>query len=164
MAYSTPRELKKRYGKIAYLLYGIKKIRNKINRYHIKYKVDGKNYEGEYSFIFITNSSRIAGQEDIYYDVKLDDKMFEVALANVKTKKDMIKMLVLINSMDVKDIPGVTYYRTNDLEIEFSKRPKTSWCIDGEEYKSTETKYLFRVEQSMKMLVPKEKITKLFKE
>ena len=42
-------------------------------------KVDGKEYEGSYSFIFISNSSRIAGQPDIYYDIKLDDNLFEVA-------------------------------------------------------------------------------------
>lgn len=87
MAYSTPRELKEKYGKIAYIMYALKQLRNKINRYDIKYSVNGKEYEGKYSFIFITNSSRVAGMNDIYYDVKLDDNMFEVALADVKTKR-----------------------------------------------------------------------------
>ena len=77
MAYNTPRELKKRYGKIAYILYGIKQLRNKIHKYRIKYKIDGKEYTGNYAFFFITNSSRVAGFNDIYYDIKLDDKMFE---------------------------------------------------------------------------------------
>jgi YegS/Rv2252/BmrU family lipid kinase len=164
MAYATPRSLKKRYGKIAYILYGIKQLQNKINQYDIKYKVDGKSYSGTYSFIFISNSSRIAGQPDVYYDVKLDDNMFEIALANIKTKKEMLKMLVLISTMDVKNIPGITYYQTNKFEIEFLTGPKTSWCIDGEEYKSTSMKYSFRVEQNMKMQVPKENINKLFEE
>lgn len=164
MAYSTPRSLKKRYGKIAYIMYGIKQLRNKINQYDIKYKVNGQEYEGTYSFIFISNSSRIAGQPDVYYDIKLDDNMFEVALANVKTKKDMLKMLVLINTIDVKDIPDITYYQTNNFEIEFLTSPKTSWCIDGEEYKSPSKKFKFRVEKNMKMLVPTENIKKLFDE
>ena len=69
MAYKTPRELKKKYGKIAYVIYGLKQLRNKIHSYNIKYKVDGKEFEGRYSFIFITNSSRVAGVNDIYYDV-----------------------------------------------------------------------------------------------
>lgn len=164
MAYSTPRSLKKRYGKIAYIMYGIKQLRNKINQYDIKYKVNGQEYEGTYSFIFISNSSRIAGQPDVYYDIKVDDNMFEVALANVKTKKDMLKMLVLINTIDVKDIPDITYYQTNNFEIEFLTSPKTSWCIDGEEYKSPSKKFKFRVEKNMKMLVPTENIKKLFDE
>ena len=164
MAYATPRKLKKHYGKLAYLLYGVRQLRNKIHKYDIKYKVNGQEYEGTYSFIFISNSSRIAGQPDVYYDVKLDDNMFEVALANVKNKADMLRMLVLMTTVDVKNIQGVTYYRTNNLEMEFINKPKTSWCIDGEEYKSDSKKFEFRVEQSMKMLVPKENIKKLFEE
>lgn len=164
MAYATPRSLKERYGKIAYIMYGLKQFRNKINQYDIKYKVNGKEYEGTYSFIFITNSSRVAGQPDVYYDVKLDDNMFEVALANVKSKKDMLKMLVLISTIDVKKVPNITYYRTNNFEIEFLTPPKTSWCIDGEEYKSDELTYKFSVNTEMKMLVPKESVNKLFDE
>ncbi len=162
MAYATPRDLKKKYGKVAYLLYGLKQLRNKIHEYHIKYKVNGKEFEGDYSFIFISNSSRIAGQPDIYYDVKLDDNRFEVALANVKSKKDVLRLLVLISNIDVKDIPDITYYRTNNFEIEFLTGPKTSWCIDGEELKTKDKKFVFRVEQSMKMLVPRDSIKKLF--
>ena len=164
MAYSTPRYLKEKYGKIAYLIYGAKQIWNKLHHYDIRFKVDGKEYEGTYSFIFISNSSRIAGQPDVYYDVKLDDKMFEVAFANPKNKKELLKLLAKVDSLDVKEIPEITYYQTNKFEIEFLDKPKTSWCIDGEEYKEDTNKYVFRVEQSMKMQVPKENIKKLFEE
>lgn len=164
MAYATPRSLKEKYGKIAYILYGIKQFRPKINRHHIKYRVDGKEYEGEYSYIFISNSSRIAGQPDIYYDVKLDDNMFEVALANAKNLKELSKLLVLASSVDLKKIPNITYYQTNHFEIEFLSSNDTPWCLDGEEYNSNETKFTFSVEQSMKMLVPNENIHQLFNE
>lgn len=164
MTYNTPRELKKKYGKIAYIMYALKQLRNKINRYNIRYKVDGEEFEGTYSFIFITNSSRIAGVNDIYYDVKLDDNMFEVVLADVKTKKDIVKKLVLMSNMEIKDVPGITYYRTNNFEIEFLTSPKTSWCIDGEEYKPTCSTFKFKIDKSTKMLMPKENIKKLFQE
>ena len=39
MAYKTPRELKKKYGHVAYILYGLKQLRNKIHKYQIKYKL-----------------------------------------------------------------------------------------------------------------------------
>ncbi len=164
MAYNTPRELKKKYGRIAYILYGLKQLRNNIHSYDIKYKIEGKEHIGKYSFFFITNSSRIAGVNDIYYDVKLDDNLFEVAFANIKTKKEMLKMLFLINNMDVKDIPGITYYQTNYLELEFLNKPKTSWCIDGEEYNVWDNKLIFKVNKSTKMLMPRENIKKLFQE
>ena len=164
MAYATPRSLKKRYGKVAYILYGMKQLRNKINQYNIQYTIDGEKHVGKYSFIFISNSSRIAGQPDVYYDIKLDDNMFEVALATANNKKDMLRLLVLANTMDVKDIPGITYYQTNNFEIEFIDKPKTSWCIDGEEYKVNTNKFTFRVEKCMKMQIPKETVGKLFDE
>ena len=162
MAYSTPRKLKKRYGKIAYIMYGLRQLRNRIRNYNIKYEIDGKQYNGCFSFMFITNSSRIAGQSFIYNDVKLNDKMFEVAFANVKTKKEMLKLLVLISTMNIKDVPGITYYQTDNLIIEFLDSPKSSWCIDGEEYKANLSRYEFSLEQNMYMLVPKEKIDVLF--
>ncbi len=162
MAYNTPRELKKKYGKLAYIMYGLKQLRPKIHSYDVKYKVNGREYEGHYSFFFITNSSRVAGVSDIYYDVKLDDNKFEVAFADVKNYRDLVKMFILLNAMDIKDIPGITYYKTDNLELEFLDPPKTSWCIDGEEYKSPTTKFTFCVEKGLKMLMPKENIKELF--
>ena len=164
MAYNTPRDLKRKYGKIAYILYGIKHIRKKLHKYNIKYIIDRKEYNGVSSFIFISNSSRIAGQPDIYYDVKLDDNKFEVVLANVNNRADILKLLLLASTMDIKDIPGVTYYRTNNIRIEFLKTPKASWCIDGEELKSSSNIFFFTVDQKMKMLVPKENLKDLFEE
>ena len=162
MAYATPRSLKSKYGRLAYILYGIKRFRPKISTHHIKYKVDNKEYEGDYSYIFISNSSRIAGQPDIYYDIKLDDNMFEVALANVKNLKELSKLLVLASSIDLKKIDNITYYQTSHFELEFLDSINTSWCLDGEEYKTNETKFIFDVDQSMKMLIPKENIHDLF--
>ena len=164
MAYNTPRELKKKYGKLAYMMYGLQQLRPKLHSYNIKYKIDGKEHEGKYSFFFITNSSRVAGVNDIYYDVKLDDNKFEVAFADVKNYRDIVKMFIMMNALDIKDVPGITYYKTNNLEIEFIDPPKTSWCIDGEEYKTPTTKFTFRVEKDMKMLMPKTNIKKLFEE
>lgn len=163
MAYNTPRDKKKKYGKLAYAMYALKRIGKKINNYDIKYKVNGKEYSGNYSFIFITNATRVAGVDDIYYDVKLDDNMFEVALASPKNKAELLKMGALVLNKDIKDIPGITYYQTDNFEIEFIKKLKTSWCIDGEEHKSRKKKYIFRVDKSMQMLMPKENIEKLFK-
>lgn len=164
MAYQTPRKLKKKYGEFAYVLYALKQFRPKINTHKIRYKVDGKEFIGEYSFIFITNSSRVAGQPDVYYDVKLDDKKFEVCLANAKSLKEMIKMMVLVTTVDVKTIPNVTYYQTDNFELEFLSDEKASWCIDGEEYKVENKVIKFSLEQSMKMLVPKDNMNKLFNE
>lgn len=162
MSYNTPRELKKKYGKIAYIMYGLKQLRNKINTYNIKYKIDGKEYTGNYAFFFITNSSRVAGFNDIYYDIKLDDRMFEVAFIPLKNKKEMLRVFFQLSKNGLKNIPNVTYYQTNNLELEFLDPPKVSWCIDGEEFKTFETKYIFSVHKRTKMLLPNENVNRLF--
>lgn len=161
-AYNTPRNLKKKYGRLAYIIYGIKELGKKINTYNIKYKINGEEHSGRYSFIFITNSSRIGGVNDIYYNVKLDDNMFEVAIADIKDKKDMIRTLFLLSNSEIKDVPGIEYYQTSNLEIEFLDAPVTSWCIDGEELESKNNKYVFKVDKNMKMMVPEEKVNELF--
>ena len=163
MAYSTPRELKAKYGKLGYVLYGVKQfITKKVHHYRVRYTVNGKTYEDDLSFFFITNSSRIAGFNDVYYDVKLDDGMFEVALAKIKTKKDMFTTLIQIGTKDIKDVNELTYYRTNEIKIEFLDPPKSSWCIDGEEYKYTGTTFNLKVVKGPKMLLPKDNVKLLF--
>ena len=163
MAYSTPRELKAKYGKMGYVLYGVKQFLTKnVHHYRVRYTVNGKTYEDDYSFFFITNSSRIAGFNDVYYDVKLDDGMFEVAFAKINRKKDMFSTLIQLGTKDIKDVKEVTYYRTKEIEIEFLDPPKSSWCIDGEEYKYTGTTFNLKVVQGPKMLLPKDNVKLLF--
>lgn len=163
MAYSTPRELKAKYGKLGYVLYGVKQfITKKVHHYRVRYTVNGKTYEDDLSFFFITNSSRIAGFNDVYYDIKLDDGMFEVAFAKINRKKDMFSTLIQLGTKDIKDVKEVTYYRTKEIEIEFLDPPKSSWCIDGEEYKYTGTTFNLKVVQGPKMLLPKDNVKLLF--
>ena len=163
MAYSTPRELKAKYGKLGYVLYGVKQfITKKVHHYRVRYIVNGKTYEDDLSFFFITNSSRIAGFNDVYYDIKLDDGMFEVAFAKINRKKDMFSTLIQLGTKDIKDVNEVTYYRTKEITIVFLDPPKSSWCIDREEYKYTGTTFNLKVVQGPKMLLPKDNVKLLF--
>jgi len=165
LGYATPRKLKEQYGKIGYIMYGLKQLlTRKITQYDIKYEVNGEKYTGTYSFFFITNASRVASINDIYYDIKLDDNMFEVAMAQAKSKREMFKMLALMLTRDIAKIPGVTYYQTDEIKIEFLDELKSSWCIDGEEYKSDSTKFKLKVKKGPKMLMPTDNVEMLFKE
>ena len=164
VSYATPRKLKKRYGKFGYALYAAKKMMEKMKHYDIKYEIDGEQFEGNYAFIFITNSSRVAGISNIYQDVKLNDQMFEVAFCKAKRKGDIIRMIPSLLTMSIKNAPGVTYYRTNHLKIMFENPLEESWCIDGEEFFSNEKVFEFNIENEMEMLVPLKNIRKLFNE
>lgn len=164
VSYATPRNLKEKFGRWGYLLYGARKIKEKIKQYHIEYEVDGIKSEGKFSFLFITNSSRVAGINNIYQDVKLNDQMFEVAFCKVKRKTELIKMIPSLLTMRIKKIPKVTYFRAHHLKIHFKEPLLESWCIDGEEFSPTKNEFEFRVISDMEMLVPLKNIQKLFNE
>ncbi len=68
----------------------------------------------------------------------------------------------MLGTRDIKDIPEVTYYRTDNIEIEFLDKPKTSWSIDGEEYKSDSNKFTIKVVKGPKMFLPKHNAKILF--
>ncbi len=162
ISYETPRKLKKMFGRFGYLLFAIKSIGQRIKRYNIKYEIDNKTYEGQYSFIFITNSSRVAGLNNIYHDVKLDDNKFEIALCNVKSKRNLIKTFYEIRTKEIKDIKNIDYFQTNNIKIIFEKIPPSSWCIDGEEYSHESNTFIFKIDKRSNMLLPKKNVSKLF--
>lgn len=164
VSYATPRNLKEKFGRFAYILYGMKRICSKLKQYAIEYEIDGKKREGNFSFLFITNSNRIAGLEHLYKNVKLNDNMFEVAFCKAKRKRELIKMLPALLSPTVKKVPSILYYRTNKLTIKLKPKIKESWCLDGEEYVTSENIFHFSVEKEIEMLVPKKNIKKLFQE
>ena len=162
ISYDTPRNFKKKFGRFGYILYALKNIAKKIKRYNIKYVIDGKEFEGKFSFIFVTNTSRVGGIDNIYDDVKLDDNMFEVALCDVKTKGRLLKTFYEIKTKDIRDVSNIKYYRTNNLKIIFDSVPSKSWCIDGEEMKHHSNEFTFSIDKSCYMLLPKVNVPKLF--
>ena len=162
-AYDTPRRLKKKYGKMAYVMYALKQIVGKINTYDLTYKVNGKKVSGKYSFIFVTNTSRIAGINGIYNDVKLDDKIFEVVLCRSTNKNEILRILYLLKVKNLEDIKEIEYYKTDKIEIEFEEEIP-SWCVDGEKYEHLDKKFVFTVDDDTKMIMPKKNIDKLFEE
>ena len=114
-------------------------------------------------WVYVVDKYGIFGyNDDVYYDVKLNDNKFEVAFAKVNNKADMLKMLVLINTIDLKDIPGITYYQTDNLKVEFLDSPKSSWCIDGEEFEGLNNVYEVDLKNGVEMLIPNKNIEKLF--
>ena len=162
VTFDTPKKWKEKFGRLAYILFGFTELNEKIRMNHIKYIVDGKEYEGDYSYIFITNSSRIGGVDDIFPDIKLDDNKFEVLLCPIHNKADILKSLYHIKNNGVESIPGCEYYCTSNFEIDFDEVPKFSWGLDGEEFKSTTKKFKFSVNKEVDILLPDSNIDRLF--
>ncbi len=161
ISYATPRKLKEKYGKLGYAIYGIKQLKQKLQFYDVKYTVDGETHRKRFSFIFITNSSRVGGVNNIYDDVKLDDNKFEVLMLDIKGKWDIIKSVHYLTRRELNEIPGATYLKTDNLKLEFDSIPP-SWCIDGDELEHNESVFEIKINKDNTMLLPTKNIEKLF--
>lgn len=161
--YATPRKLKKKYGYIAYLIEGIKDYFNPTKLYKIKYQVNGIEKTGYYSFILITNATRIAGINNFYKDVYLDDDQFEVIFCNFRKRIDIIRTFSLLMTMDASKVSGVEFYKTNKLSLTFEEYPKNQWCIDGEKLDRVSLNYTIQNKNNFKIMMPKKNIKKIFK-
>lgn len=163
ISYATPRKLKEKYGKLAYVMYGIKQLNQHLQFYKVKYTVNGETHEDEFSFMFITNSNRVGGVNNIYNDVKLDDNKFEVLLCNIKNKWDIVRAVHYLKRRELNDIPVFKYYKTDNIKFEFDEVPP-SWCIDGDELLHNDKKFEIKINKDNYMLLPTKNIDKLFEQ
>lgn len=160
--YQTSRKLKKKLGHFAYLINGAKEFFQTTKLYELEYKINGKTYQGLYSLILISNANRIAGFNNIYKNVKLDDNKFEIMFCNITRRKDLVKTLILLVKTGITNVPGI-YCHTNDkIEINFKEKVKNNWTIDGEKLKEETKTYTITINKELKMLLPKKNISKLF--
>ena len=160
--YETPRELKKKFGYLAYITEGIKSFFNKTKLYDVTYEINGETYRGLFSFMIISSANRIAGINNFYKDVKLDDNRFEVLLCNFAKKKDIIKSLYFLTMYDVEKVPGIHFYKTDKIRMKFHETPKKNWCIDGEMLNDESRNFEISIDRNIKMMLPKKNIDKLF--
>lgn len=164
IAYETPRNLKKKIGHLAYLKEGVAAFFSKTKLHDVTYEIDGEKYRGLYSFILISNANHIAGVKNIYKDVKLDDNQFEVVFCTIKKRKDVLRSLYFLTLYDPSKVPGIYFYRTNNIKIKINNEDYKSWCIDGEELeKNQQDKYNIEISNNVKILIPKKNVSKLFK-
>lgn len=160
--YETPRQLKKKLGYFAYLGEGVKSFFNKTKLLDVTYEIDGVEYRGLFSFIIISSANRIAGINNFYKDVKLDDNQFEVLLCNFDKKTDIIRSLYFLTLYDVEKVPGIHFYKTNNIKIKFADKPKKNWCIDGEMFNDEGLNFNISIDRNIQMMIPKKNIGKLF--
>ncbi len=160
--YETPRELKKRIGHLAYIREGARDFFRKVKLYDITYEVDNEKYRGLFSFALITNANRVAGINNFYKDIKLDDNKFEVLLCNITKLKDIIKTLYFFALYDASKIPGFYLYQTDNIKIKFNSPLKKPLCIDGESFDDMSGSYNIKIDHDVYVLMPSKNVNNLF--
>ena len=160
--YETSREMKSRFGHLAYILEAIKHFGIPTKLYEISFEIDGKKYIGQYSFLLISNANRIAGINEFYKDIKLNDGLFEVAMCKLTKKSDIIKSLYQMAINNIDSAKGFEFYKLNKLELTFQNIPRNIWNIDGEKLDDESLTYEIKIERNLNILIPKKNIKKLF--
>lgn len=159
--YETPQKLKHRIGHAAYLMSGTKEIFKKTPKYDVTYEIDGVKHNGKYTFIIISNANRIAGINNFYRDMKLDDHKFEVMFCSISNLAKLAKAFYILKTSDISYISGVECYKTDNLKITFNDGMKP-WCLDGEKYDGKTTYFEIKTDKTVEMLIPKKNVDKLF--
>lgn len=159
--YETPQKLKHRIGHAAYLMSGTKEIFKRTPKYDVTYEIDGVKHNGKYTFIIISNANHIAGINNFYRDMKLDDKKFEVMFCSISNLAKLARAFYTLKTSDISYISGVEFYKTNNIKITFNDGMKP-WCLDGEKYDGKTTYFEITTDKHVQMLVPRKNVDKLF--
>lgn len=162
ISYDTPRELKRKYGYFAYLIEALKDFNGSTKLYDITYKIDDKTINGKYSFMLISNANRIAGIQNFYKDIKLDDNTFEILMCDATARKDIAKGLYFLKTSDITKAPGFSFYKANKLTITINSDKIIPWSLDGEKFTSDTNTYEIKIVRNIKILLPRKNIKKLF--
>lgn len=159
--YETKRKAKKIFGYLAYLGNGVKDFFKFTKMHDITYEIDNETYSGLYSFLAVTNATRIAGVK-VFDNIKLDDKKFEVLFCNVKKRKDIIKSLIRLRKTDITHVPGFYFHRTDHLKIKVNDEKDLPWCLDGEKYDIEDNEIEIKIDSNTKIMLPKNNVDELF--
>lgn len=161
--YETPIKLKKKVGYLAYLLYGIKSVIKRARLYDIDFEIQGKKYSGKYTFAIVSNADRIAGINNVYKDIKLDDDRFEILFCTLTNKYQVLKSIRYLLKRELDHAPGFEFYRANKITIKFNNKLAKNWCIDGEELKDYSDTFVIENKYKVCLLLPDKNLNRLFK-
>lgn len=159
--YETKSMDKRKAGYLAYIKDGVKEFFDKLKRYNAEITIDGKKYDGMYSLIMISNSDHVAGVDKFNRDVCLNDGEMEIILCKAKTKHELLhNFLWLFMNFDTPDLIRL---KGKDIRINLLDKLSKKWCIDGEKYDYEGKDFHIRANKKMNILVPSNKVEKLFK-
>ena len=151
-SYATSRKMKNKFGRIAYILNGIKEVFN-YKIYDLKIESDDVSLEGEFIYGSISNSKYIGGFNLFKkQEVKLDDGEFE-ALFVRKPKNSIEKFNLIIKILSGNlDDKNISYFKTSKIKLSSSQPLELS--IDGEYGGSRKEIEISNIKQNVEYILP----------
>ena len=130
VSWSTPQNVKNVLGHAAYILEGIRSLAD-IRPIHMRVTADGQEFEEDYIFGAICNSTSLGGVlklED--RDVDMNDGRFETLL--IPFPEDLLVLNRILTALRTHhyDDPSLHFLRA--ASFTFQGAPDVTWTLDGE--------------------------------
>ena len=153
-SYATPRNLKQRFGHLAYVITGTKELVN-LKSYHVRLTDnDGNTYEDDYIYGSVSNSTSIGGL--LHFDgdvVDLQDGLHEVVLIRRPTNIFEFNDIVRAVLSGKYDSGLITVFSTP--KVTFESKEKIDWSLDGEHERTEKPVTIENVPRAIRLVFPK---------
>lgn len=153
-SYATPRNLKQRFGHLAYVITGTKELVN-LKSYHVKLSDDKDNtYEDDYVYGSVSNSTSIGGlmrfDEEL---VNLQDGLHEVVL--IRRPKNIFEFNDIVRAVlsGRYDSDLITVFSAS--KVTFECEEEIDWSLDGEHERTNQPVTVENVHRAIRLVFPK---------
>lgn len=130
-SYATPQSMKNALGHFAYLLAGVKEL-TAIRSRHVRFTLaDGTQYEDDYIFGAISNSTSVAGVLTLAPElVDMSDGQFELLL--IRKPHSLLEMSDCVLALTTQDYHTPMLTMTASSRITVEAEEQMDWTLDGE--------------------------------
>ncbi|MDO5520098.1 MAG: YegS/Rv2252/BmrU family lipid kinase [bacterium] len=130
VSYATSQTVKNMFGRLAYLLEGVKRIPS-LQSYHYKVYYDDQEIDDTFLYGMVSNSNSIGGFKGLNGpDVSLNDGMFEVTL--IKPPHNALELQSIINALLSEDKTSKHIISFHTSHVRFVSDEMVPWTMDGE--------------------------------
>lgn len=154
-SYETPRNRKRLFGHLAYVLEGMKDITALESR-HIRVETKERVYEGEYAFGAFSNTVSIGGM--LHYDsgmVDMNDGKLEMLL--IRKPETLPEVHRLIHAIQSGTFTDPLFDFAASEEFRLLSDTGFSWSVDGERAESGRETVIRCLKSAVRITVPERK-------
>ena len=135
VSWSTSQNVKNVLGHAAYILEGIRSLAD-IHPIHMKVTADGHEYEDDYIFGAVCNSTSLGGVLKLDdSEVHMSDGLFEALLIPFPPDLLVLNRILTALRTHCYDDPSLYFLRASS--IVFEGAPEITWTLDGEAAEGT---------------------------
>ena len=130
VSWSTPQNVKNVLGHAAYILEGIRSLAD-IRPIHMRITADGRQYENDYIFGAICNSTSLGGVLNLEDSaVHMNDGLFEALF--IPFPPDLIVLNRILNALRTHHYEDESLHFLRASSFVFEGAPEVTWTLDGE--------------------------------